>query len=583
MRGFSQGHGGSSLLDGAQIFPMSMNTVDKERVEILTGLSGMLYGPGRVGGTQNYVLKRPTPDRYATWTMGFRNRNSYNGHLDLGGPIDDEGKFGYRLNLAGRDGETAFQTQNIREMTVSAAFDWHITDNFLLRLNGSRNKYKVDGTRRTYDYPADFDFSFAPDASAKYNVGGGTESNNENYGLGIDWKIADFLKIRANYQHFLSQQVKRHYPTANTINRDHSITVGAPNNPAQRNAQEYDSGYVYADFTFDTGPLDHALTMGYSLFNQKHYGSSFTNGAYTPWKEDNNKTRNRSLQFGDVISFGEHWQVIGGFNYVTLRSYSNNEPLEQKKLTPSISLVYKPVESWTLYASYIESLENGTIVANTTGTNAKTYTNDGEILPPYMSKQYEFGAKTELGGVLLTLALFQIEKPSSLEINNNNGTYTLTQDGLQQNRGLEFSATGKVTDDLSLYGGFTLLRARIKKSAYPAMVNSRATGVAEKMLKVFAKYDVPFLEGLSIKGGAFYTGDIVPGAGRGQSSTTPNKARIPGVTTFDLGASYHTIIKDKPVSFDLNVQNLADKNYWISAGFLGAPRTISLSMKVDFK
>jgi iron complex outermembrane receptor protein len=33
---------------------------DKERVEVLSGVNGFLYGTGSVGGNINYVLKRPT-------------------------------------------------------------------------------------------------------------------------------------------------------------------------------------------------------------------------------------------------------------------------------------------------------------------------------------------------------------------------------------------------------------------------------------------------------------------------------------------------------------------------------------------
>ena len=33
---------------------------DLERVEVFSGLSGFLYGAGNVGGTVNYILKRPT-------------------------------------------------------------------------------------------------------------------------------------------------------------------------------------------------------------------------------------------------------------------------------------------------------------------------------------------------------------------------------------------------------------------------------------------------------------------------------------------------------------------------------------------
>jgi iron complex outermembrane receptor protein len=42
-----------------------VSTEELERVEIMNGLSGFMYGAGNVGGTTNYVLKRPSYQKIA--------------------------------------------------------------------------------------------------------------------------------------------------------------------------------------------------------------------------------------------------------------------------------------------------------------------------------------------------------------------------------------------------------------------------------------------------------------------------------------------------------------------------------------
>jgi iron complex outermembrane receptor protein len=54
-----------------------------------------------------------------------------------------------------------------------------------------------------------------------------------------------------------------------------------------------------------------------------------------------------------------------------------------------------------------------------------------------------------------------------------------------------------------------------------------------------------------------------------------NPDKMPGSTVFDLGARYKTEIAGSTVTFRLNVANVADKNYWASGYYLGAPKTIT--------
>ena len=109
---------------------------------------------------------------------------------------------------------------------------------------------------------------------------------------------------------------------------------------------------------------------------------------------------------GDDIRFNDQWSALVGFNYAEVeeKNYNINGEktggYEAKDTIPSISLIYKPFEDLTTYTTYMESLESGTIVGD-------LYSNAGEIFDPYVSKQYEVGAKYSISqNLLLSSALF---------------------------------------------------------------------------------------------------------------------------------------------------------------------------------
>lgn len=114
MRGFS-GSGNLSIANDGLRFSNSYDSgnfiEEMERLEILTGLSGFLYGPASPGGLVNYVLKRPTYERYNSVTLGNAGGENYYLHGDFGGPLDDAGVFAYRVNVLTQDGETAIDLQ----------------------------------------------------------------------------------------------------------------------------------------------------------------------------------------------------------------------------------------------------------------------------------------------------------------------------------------------------------------------------------------------------------------------------------------------------------------------------------------
>jgi iron complex outermembrane receptor protein len=222
----------------------------------------------------------------------------------------------------------------------------------------------------------------------------------------------------------------------------------------------------------------------------------------------------------------------------------------------------------------MESLEQGTLVSNSAATG-RVYTNNGEYLPPFQSEQYELGVKAELGNALLTLSLYDIVKDYTVDKLVGAGLWTKTQDGRERHKGVELTATGKITENLTIYSGLTFLKARVEDAEDKALENKRPAEVAEKMLKLFLEYDLPFVSGLSVNGGLYYVGPFY--------SDALNSGKVPGYTIFDLGASYSTEIRGMPFRLSLTAHNVADKHYWQGNQYLGAPRHFLLSAMIRFR
>lgn len=86
------------------------------------------------------------------------------------------------------------------------------------------------------------------------------------------------------------------------------------------------------------------------------------------------------------------------------------------------------------------------------------------------------------------------------------------------------------------------------------------------------------LPGLTLTGGLAYNSKAYV--------DNTNTYAIPSWTRIDAGLRYATKWAGRPTTLRLNIENLADRNYWgsVDRGFLyaGQPRTVSLSATVDF-
>ncbi|MFY9071846.1 TonB-dependent siderophore receptor [Aliarcobacter butzleri] len=563
---------------------------DLERVEILNGLSGFLYGVGYVGGAVNYITKKPTLERLTNLTVGTTGNEAAYAHIDLGGKIDEKGKFSYRLNAFKQDGETSIKDQKVDNTLISGALDWRVTDNFILTFDASHKESKIDKLTASFSSndaigKLDPKQGYAPDWTF-------SDTSHDKLGFKSLWQVNDNVKLRTGYiyteyERDTSQSwVYDNYDGTYRFNYYRMYPMKTKNHGA----------YAYTDIDFNTFGVEHTLTIGGSGTKKKNESSTtsaeFVNlGNYTlnqlnhiakpTYKGSSSSSRYKSstaekinFMVGDDIRFNDQWSALVGINYAKTQtdSYNISETrtggYDADDITPTLSLIFKPFEDLTTYVTYMESLENGEDL-----NNCANCIDRNKILDPYVSKQYEVGAKYSVSeNLLLSSALFRIEKANKYDKELPNNMIDRTQDGLVIHEGIELTATGKLTDNLTIVGGGTYLDLEIDKAK--ENVGKKPTITASKMAKLYTEYDIPMIKGLTLTGGAYYTGESYRDA--------QNTDIIPSYTIYDGGLRYKTKLDKYPTTFIMNITNLTDKEYWRSTTSFGEPRNLAFSMKMEF-
>jgi outer membrane receptor protein involved in Fe transport len=122
-------------------------TLDLERVEVLKGPQGILFGQNSTGGAINYIAAKPTSDFQAGVKASYGRFDTFDGEAFVSGPITDT--LGFRL--AGSTTQSGnWQYSYTRDDKLGKQdvlrgrllLDWKPTDtlSFLFSANGWRNK-----------------------------------------------------------------------------------------------------------------------------------------------------------------------------------------------------------------------------------------------------------------------------------------------------------------------------------------------------------------------------------------------------------------------------------------------------------
>lgn len=572
-----------------------------ERIEVLKGPSALLNGmppDGSVAGSINMVPKRAGDEPLTRLTTTYESDGLYGAHADIGRRFGDNNEFGIRYNGVYRDGDTSVDDQQQKMQLNSLGLDWR-GEHARLSLDAYHQRERLDGanyfgistiasTVTKVPSAKRGDYSLAPDWAYTVN-------DSETFVLRGEVDLNDWVTAYGAYG-------ERHGGRNALMSRDTllnnagDINVLAYRSNGQGTQKSGEAGFKG---TFDTGPVSHSWSLAATHYKSEmsykdlqipnyvrtnYYNLNFNTapnlsayGATTSRTEADLG----SLAFLDTLSFFDdrvQWTI--GWRRQTVESSTltaarvRTAHYDESKVSPATALLVKVTDDVSVYANYIEGLTQG-------GTAPLTAANSGEILSPYQTKQYEVGAKLDLGSFATTLAVFQIEKPSAY---TDPVTNIYGENGEQRNRGIEWGFFGEPQSGLRLMGGVSYTQAVLTKALVSANEGNQVTGVPRFIAKLGAEYDIDQVPGLTLTADANYVGS--------RYVTDDHRLELPSYNTFDVGGRYTTKVMSKPVTLRANVENVTNRAYWLGSysggdgsglsGGLGAPRTLQLSASIDF-
>lgn len=601
-RGLQAGVVQNTRIDGLSIAATTDYPIEQfERIEVLNGLSGALYGPASPAGTFNYVLKRPTATPVRTLTFGYMSSQSLIEHLDLGGHFGNDERFGYRLNLLNQNGEGDVEGSRLRRQLASLAFDVRFSPDTTLETNFSTYHYLSTGFPGTFALARNVPFPSAPDPTRP--------------GYGQSWAGDD------NVTNLFSAALKHDFNEnwhlrAGVLRQTSDRASTVPTNTITRKSGAYTTTTATTTYSLDTivsntlalnghvdfAGLSHDVFVSNTGFFWNRY-RPFHTGAITlgnasidapqsfakpPLPDFSNRYRSvntvqQSISVGDTVGFGKHWSALlaASQSWIHTENYNRHgastSRYDASGVSPTASLMYKPLENMTAYLTYADSLQQGD---NAPAGSA----NAGSSLAPYRSRQWELGYKVDIDRMTLGAALYRIERPYAYVGDDN----VFAERGRQVNRGLELTATGAVTRDLNVFAGISLMDPRVFDTGSAATSDKQILGLSHVVFNALVDYAVPAVPGLGFNVNVSY-------ASRRPGNNT-NTDYVDGYTVFDLGARYRTKIAGKSVTLRVAVDNITNRHYWANiapsgqngysgtgngTGTLGAPRTVRASLQVD--
>ncbi|WP_129779758.1 TonB-dependent siderophore receptor [Peristeroidobacter soli] len=561
---------------------IDMPLENKDRVEILKGASGLYYGFASPAGIVNLTSERPTPEPFTSVDLTGNSNGAYGGGFDVS---RSWGNQGLRINAAAATIETGVDRTSGDRRFASAAYVWEPTEKLSFELDGEYI-YRTVTEPTEYALPAPVNgvTTILPLQRASKNVG-------------ADWLQADgyeynlMSKVRYDFSPAWSASFSVGQSSLSRTRRYSSFggydlaTGNGTVNVAIFYRNDYENFIYRGDLAgaFTTGPIEHEILLGYSETTTRSFiptaaRTSYAQNLYNPVEipEQPNpvriianpaEVRDAGYYIMDRAKITDWLQLTAGYRGTDYRNHSPASTYEATPESLSYGVLLKPREWISLYGTYIEGLEEG-------GTAPGIALNAGTILPAAVSEQHEFGVKIQpMRGLMITAAYFDIDRASSY-LNPSN---YFVRDGRASYKGYELSATGEITRDLSIAISAISLDA-IQESGAAAVVGKKIENTAETTGSVFLEYRLPFVPGLRISGGAFYTGE--------RAVNAANTAFIPGYTTYDLGASYSTDMNGRKVTFRVNGENITGKRYWAATGASlvqqGMPGSVRFSVNTEF-
>ena len=591
------------IRDDAEYYRDLYNT---DRIEVLKGANGMIFGRGGSGGVVNRVTKEANwnPSKELSFQGGSYNQKRMT--ADVGYVINDRAAL--RLNAVYEDAGSFRDGVNMERLGIAPTVTLKPTNRTKIVANmerfhddrtADRGITSVIGRTGEITGPVDVHRSqfFGDPRRSHANI----DVLSFNTFIEHKFESGVTLQNRTNYTTY--DKFYQNVFASGGVDTLSSVSLGAYNNTTTRDNVFNQTNLLYS---LNTGPISHTLMAGIEVGRQETHNRRET-GLFD--SRDASSTsisvplsnsvthlpiafRNRnsggdvdalnrsvvnvtSLYIQDQIEIIPQLQVIAGVRYdlFEVDFQQKNGPRDHLKtrddlIAPRFGVIFKPFDPISFYASYSQAY------VPRAGDQLASLNVTIETLKPEKFTTLETGVKWDIRPDLaLTGAVYQLDRTNV--INSVTPGQTFLSKG-QRTHGVEITLTGQLTPKLSVMGGYAYQVGELTNDVFA--VAKKGASVAElprHTFSVWSRYD--FTPRIGAAFGVIYRDDMF--------ASLTNKVRLPDFTRVDAALFAQL---SKSFRAQLNIENLLDTKYFAAAHndfniSPGAPITVRASLIANFQ
>ncbi|EIA1621977.1 TonB-dependent siderophore receptor [Vibrio parahaemolyticus] len=538
-----------------------------ERVEIVKGPAGALYGRGSAGGIINLVTKRANGESFTHVKGSVGSNSQYVGQVDSSMAFSD--KVNGRINLEYRQADSYVDHVDSKDFFIAPTIrvlpaDGHTIDIDVEYAHQELVPYR--GVPSKNGKPVDLPVSTYFGGTNDYQ-----ESDSLRVAVDYEWRLSDqwVWNNRAAFNHIELEQkgTRQGKVTGNEVSQTVNNFGYDPRTTTTLQSEliwETNDNQLMLGADFNQIDIDLTLASDKTLPPQNIYNpvvGPTPDPGFKPFRD--NTTTTTGVYVQDVYTWGD-LSLIGNVRYDSMeleqqKAGSGKEKLDDDKVSYRAGLVYRINYDTSVYASLARSWQL---------PYAGIYINP-KLAEFFHTDLKEVGAKAYLldNALMLNAALFQIdqEQPQT----NVDGDVI---DKIEvRHQGIELEARGQITKQWDISVGYSYLDAEDKATG------KKPNDVSDHLFSLWSTYQLD--DNWRLGGGVKYVGDRYAG--------NDEAVALGDYTTVDLMAAYTT----GRHKIQANAYNILDEKYILGAtngtsglnqiGY-GAPAEFMLSYGYQF-
>ena len=529
-----------------------------ERMEVLKGSAAILYGNVAAGGILNLVTKKPQFERGGSVGLRVGSFGFVKPQFDVFGAVGESQKVAYRLNGTWERADSYRDGVKSNRIYVNPSLLFRLTPKTDLVVEGD---YLRDNRTPDFGIGA-VDYQIQDSRSRFLNTADATNATNQTSATAtLSTRLSDSWQLRAvgAFQRYANEQRSASRPTANVIRPGRNYGNWLRSLQRTETGENYYLAQVDLTGTFRTGGIGHTLLVGADADQYNTNTLAYTTQAFDSVNILNpsrplgrprstasgydalryntrtlSDTRRAGFYAQDLLSLTDHLKLLAGlrwsyqetpsdvYTYPAAPAPATNAATVRENrrydqaFSPRVGLVFQPVKTTALFASYSNSF------APNAGIDV-----EGKTLAPSLIDQYEVGLKNDLfkGALSANVTAYRIVNSNQAQsvLPNDPRFATATSTSPQElagqvtSQGVEVDVQSRPVNGISLIVGYSYNNtAYTKSNLYEDGSRLRYNPAHTANASLYYSFSSLFadnglLRGLNAGVSAYYVGDRLAG------------------------------------------------------------------------